>query len=306
MARASVTRKLVDIGANLTDPMFRGVYNGSQKHSPDLNLVIDRALEVGVQKIIVTGGSLEESRAALEVSKSSTSLYSTVGCHPTRCLELEASPDLPPHKYIEEMTRIATENKGKVVAIGEFGLDYDRLQFCPKEIQLKYFEAQLSMAESTRLPLFLHCRNAAKDLIEVLTRNRDKFVGGVVHSFDGSLEEAEQFLGMNLYIGINGCSLKTDSNLEVVSKLPKDRILIETDAPWCEIKSSHASSKHVKTQFESKKKEKFESGLRVKGRNEPANLVQVLEAVASVRGEDAQDLGETTFENALKLFSLSS
>lgn len=138
---------------------------------------------------------------------------------------------------------------------------------------------------------------------------------------------------MNFYIGINGCSLKTESNLDVVSRIPIDRLLIETgkfrcscfrkdstylemlskilhyfyseyllDAPWCEIKGTHASGKYVKTAFQSKKKEKFEMGLHVKGRNEPANLINVLEVVAGVRNENSEELASNLYENSTKLF----
>lgn len=82
--------------------------------------------------------------------------------------------------------------------------------------------------EQTGLPLFLHCRNAAKDLLNCLQSKRDSFSAGVVHSFDGTLEEARSFLDLGLAIGLNGCSLKTEANLEVVKQLPTESILIET------------------------------------------------------------------------------
>ena len=96
-------------------------------------------------------------------------------------------------------------NKEKIVAIGECGLDYDRLNFCPAETQKKYFEAQLDLSQATKLPLFLHCRAAANDLLEILKANQDKLEAkGVVHSFDGSLEQAQEFINLGFFIGING------------------------------------------------------------------------------------------------------
>jgi len=107
---------------------------------------------------------------------------------------------------------------------------------------------------------------------------------------------------MGLYIGINGCSLKTERNLEVVAQIPIDKIMIETDSPWCEVKPSHASAKYIKTIFQSKKKEKYENGYHVKGRNESANIVQILEIMAQIRDENIEDLANNLYENTMKLF----
>jgi TatD DNase family protein len=175
------------------------------------------------------------------------------------------------------LTHQIEENKDRVVAIGEIGLDYDRVHFCEPDIQKKYFEKQLELAETFDLPLFLHCRAAHDDFIQILENNKSKTErGGVVHSFDGTLEQAKKFIEMGFYIGLNGCSLKTDANLEVVKALPNDRIMIETDAPWCEIRPTHASSKHVLTKFENvkrKDKKKWQRDTLVQGRNEPVTIV---------------------------------
>jgi len=304
-------RRLVDIGVNLTDPVFRGIYNSSQKHAADLPFVLKRAFEAGVDRMIITGTSLEESKAAQECVKECNQIqeqqqfsktvkfYSTVGCHPTRCLEFQENPD----EYMQELRSLLSNPS--VVAVGEIGLDYERLQFCPKQVQLEFFEKQLELNTSTKkLPLFLHCRAAAQDLKEILSRNRDKFTTGVVHSFDGTLEEANTFLDMGLFIGINGCSLKKETNLSVVRHLPVDRILIETDAPWCDIRPTHASYSLVKTVVEAKKKEKFVEGFQVKGRNEPANLVQVLEVVAGLKNEDPEQMARVFTENTEKVFNI--
>ena len=82
-----------------------------------------------------------------------------------------------------------------------------------------------------------------------------------------------KYLSLDLYIGLNGCSLKTEENLEVVKNIPLDKILLETDAPYCDIRSSHASSKFVKTKFDKIKKEKMKKGLICKDRHEPCMIV---------------------------------
>ncbi|XP_027234104.1 deoxyribonuclease TATDN1 isoform X3 [Penaeus vannamei] len=298
---AGITKKFIDIGANLTDEMYQGVYHGSKKHEPDLELVLKRAWEGGLTKMIITGTSLSDSKTALELAKTNNNLYSTVGCHPTRCGEFEKD-DTTPETYLENLLQLALDNRQKVVAIGECGLDYDRTQFCAPEIQRKYFEEQISLAEVTGLPMFLHCRNSAADLVKILSSHREKIKGGVVHSFDGTKEEAQQIMDLDLYIGLNGCSLKTAENLAVAASIPAERLMIETDCPWCEIRPTHAGHKHVKTTFPNKKKEKWESGVMVKSRNEPNCIVQVLEVLAGIREEDADMLAETFFKNTQKLF----
>lgn len=223
----------LDIGANLTDPMYQGIYNGTQKHQPDLDKVLERSWNNNLSKIIITAGNLEESKKAVEIAKTdgnvlvvtffiqfnyifglfisiclkcfffllSDRLFSTVGCHPTKCNEFEESED--PEAYLDSLYELAHNNKNKIIAIGEMGLDYDRLQFCSKEVQKKYFKMQLSLCTKLKLPMFLHCRNAAEDFVSILREHKD-ILPGVVHSFDGNTEDAYSILQLGLYIGING------------------------------------------------------------------------------------------------------
>ncbi|KAL6575073.1 hypothetical protein OROMI_012358 [Orobanche minor] len=305
--------RMIDIAVNFTDGMFRGMYNGKQHHVADIAAVLSRAWNAGVDRIIVTGGSLEESKEALAIAETDgrgPRLFCTVGVHPTRCNEFDDSGD--PEDHFKALLSLAKEGveKGKidisskVVAIGECGLDYDRLHFCPAEIQKKYFERQFELAYATKLPMFLHMRAAAEDLCNILERNKHRFCSGVAHSFTGSAQDRDRLLSFsNIFIGINGCSMKTAENLDVVKGIPVERLMIETDSPYCEIKNTHAGIKFVKSSWPSKKKEKYDPECIVKGRNEPCLVRQVLEVVAGCKGiTDVDKLGKTVYHNTCRVF----
>ncbi|XP_033251146.1 putative deoxyribonuclease TATDN1, partial [Drosophila miranda] len=106
-----------------------------------------------------------------------------------------------------------------------------------------------------------------------------------------------------LYIGVNGCSLKTEEKAEVVRQLPNDRIMLETDCPWCGIRSSHAGHKHVSTKFPTvKKKEKWTAESLIDGLCEPCQISQVLEAIAGIKQEPKEKLAEIYYQNTLNVF----
>ncbi|RNF13991.1 tatD related deoxyribonuclease [Trypanosoma conorhini] len=184
---------------------------------------------------------------------------------------------------------------------------------------MPYFVKQLGLAEEFQLPLFLHDRNTGGDFLKVLAQHRQRFKGGVVHSFTGSKEDLERLLELGLFIGVNGCSLKGEDNLAVAKAIPLDRLMIETDGPWCEIRSTHASHKVLQEvakcggvseallspYYPACRREKFQEGAVVKSRCEPCHLLQVLEVLYGLhRGEVAslESLAATIYSNTRKLF----
>lgn len=313
---------LVDIGMNMTDKMFHGIYKGKKYHSPDIEAILSRCSTVGVHGLLLTGGNVKESKACIEFSgqfsSPSTLCFSSVGCHPTRCEEFLSSPE----EYYSTLDALLTSHSvhmgGCVAAVGEVGLDFDRLEFCSREVQEKYFEQQLHLAVKHKLPLFFHDRNSAGRFLEIVEPFVPLLSSGVVHSFTGSEEELNQYLRLGFYIGVNGCSLKTEENLRVAKLIPLSRLLLETDAPWCEIKNTHASRKllqeafpngclsdQILSQFPRTKKEKFTAGSMVRGRCEPCCIVSVLEVVFALHRETVPSiewLVDRIFQNTIALF----
>ena len=121
--------------------------------------------------------------------------------------------------------------------------------------------------------MYLHSRNTDNDFYTIVKENRQKFTTGVVHSFTESTDVLQQYLSLDLYIGVNGCSLKTKENIETVKAIPLDKIMLETDSPYCDVKNSHESFKLIKTKFDRIKKEKMKAGLICKDRNEPCLMM---------------------------------
>jgi TatD DNase family protein len=264
-----------------------GIYHGKQRHETDFDAILERAVSVGLCRVILTAGTLSESREAIRFVRewrknqqsigsetwtsslqfSNLQLHTTVGVHPTRCNEFLENPE----SHIQALCDVIDDGMqdGIVVAVGEMGLDYDRLEFCNQETQHTYFQQQLQrLCSNRKIPLFLHNRNVGDDLYNLLVHNQDLWTqsGGVVHSFDDTWELAQKFLDLGLYLGINGCSLKTNENLNVVRNIPLDRILLETDCPYCDVRRTHASYSFIQTNVmdSAKPEKKFQMGYPVK------------------------------------------
>ena len=297
----------VDIGANLLDKMYEGNYRGKERHEKDLDAVLQRAWDGKLERIMITAGTLEESREALKMAQSDARLFCTAGVHPTRCSQEFGETEESWANYLIDLRKVIEDGvaDGSLAALGELGLDYARLEFCDADTQKKGLIAQLAIAKDANLPLFLHNRETGTDLLDMLKEHYfdgTERAGGVVHSFDDSLELAQQFMDLGLYIGINGCSLKKEENLKVVKEIPLDKLLLETDCPWCDIRATHAGSGFIKTKFNTKTEKKYEAGCCVKGRYEPCHIIQVCEVIAGVKGISVEEVANASKNNAYELF----
>ena len=257
--------KLVDIGANLTHASFQ----------PGVAEVVARAREAGVTQIIVTGTTVEDSRKALDFSKTSDFLFATAGVHPHHARD--CGPQTIP-------TLRALAKHAKVVAIGECGLDFNR-NYSPHPDQEKWFVAQLELGLELGKPLFLHSRDAHPRFAEILKHHQVKTA--VAHCFTGEREELEAYLGLGLYVGITGwiCDERRGKHLlELVREIPRDRLLLETDAPYL-------TPRDLRPQPKAR-------------RNEPAFLPHILRAVARAVGRPPEEVAAETTRNANTLFRL--
>eukprot|EP00397_Hematodinium_sp_SG-2012_P019392 GEMP01019921.1.p1 GENE.GEMP01019921.1~~GEMP01019921.1.p1 ORF type:complete len:324 (+),score=62.01 GEMP01019921.1:768-1739(+) len=295
-----------DIAVNLSDDRFRGIYNGKEKHPDDTTAVLQRAADHKVKYMLLTGGSVEDSKEVqdmcVQLDPSSEVLFSTLGVHPTRCNAFKNATN----GAVSHLDALFALDHPRVLAWGEMGLDYDRLDFCAKEVQLEYFEMQLAacVARKPERPFFLHLRgdaSAYEDFVRIIKPHN---VRGVVHSFTGTEADLRTLLDFpSLFIGINGCSLKTDENLKVVSQVPIERMMLETDSPYCDIRPAYAGFKFVQTTFPVvKKPDKFVEGQGIRERNEPCRVRQVAEVVAGVHNVSVEQVASICYRNACRMF----
>ncbi len=259
---------LIDIGANLAHDSF----------DDDRDEILQRAHDAGVERIVVTGSSDDSNVKAADLAAAHPGvLYATAGVHPHHASDYTEESDA----LIREMIK-----RDAVVAVGECGLDYFR-NFSPREAQLDAFRRQLEIAKESGLPVFLHQRDAHDDFVEVLEPALPDLSRAVAHCFTGEGESLHEYLAMGLYIGITGwiCDERRGKHLhDIVSIIPDDRLLIETDAPYL-----------LPRTIKPKPKTR---------RNEPAHLVEVLKVVAEARDQTLEHVAEITTANAVRFFGL--
>src|SRR5690625_635284 len=248
------------------------VHLNARQYKEDREEVIERAFAAGVNYMVVVGFDRETIPLAIEIAEQYETIYAAVGWHPVDAIDC-TDEDL---QWIEELSA-----HPKVVAIGEMGLDY-HWDKSPVEIQKEVFRKQIQLAKKVSMPIIIHNREATEDIIEILQEENAAEIGGIMHCYSDSIDYVQTCLDMNFYISLGGpVTFKNALDPKEVAKIvPKDRLLIETDAPYL---APHP--------YRGK-------------RNEPAYVRLVAEEIAALRGTTLQEIGEQTTKNAQKVFQL--
>jgi TatD DNase family protein len=236
----------------------------------------------------------------------------TIGVHPYHASEpySEGSDGIEYYaamaQQIEEITK-----EGLVHAYGELGLDYDHLDYSDKETQVRCFKDQLDLyvAQGWKLPLFLHCRAAFDDFVDVMGAYVDKLPsGGLVHSFVGTTAQMQKLISIDLEVSVNGFAFKDRESLEMIAAVPLNKLQLETDAPWGIIQASSGVAKrylvNAPTLPGSKKKDKWTEEHMVKERNESCVISHVAFIVAGLKGISVEEVAKAAWENSRRMFWL--
>ncbi len=254
---------IIDTHAHLDD----------ERYNEDLDNVLANAKKNGVEGILIPGADINDLKKAQEIAHSNENIYFAAGVHPYH------------HEQYDE--KILTEflKDEKCIAVGECGLDYYRLpdsqedKRIEKTAQQEVFKAHINLAKSVNKPLIVHIRDANDDSKRVLIENSAKDVGGVLHCYNAS-EHLLSLADAGFYFGIGGVlTFKNAKNLvDVLAKIPLDKLVVETDAPYLTPQPYRGK------------------------RNEPAYTKFVVEKIAGLLKKDVKDIENLTTNNAKRLF----
>ncbi|MFZ4827962.1 MAG: TatD family hydrolase [Phototrophicaceae bacterium] len=261
--------KLIDTHCHLNLPPFAN----------DLDEVIRRARQAGVIQLIIPAIDLETCESAIQLARRYTGVFVAVGIHPNSTADFHPS-------QIERLRMMAT-TEPKVVAIGEIGLDY-HWKLSPPEKQAEAFRLQLALARELALPLIIHNREASTDTVAILAEWQPSLPPtqheriGVLHSFSASQAIADQVLSLGFHLGFTGplTYKNADELRQIASRVPHNRLLIETDAPYLAPQPQRGK------------------------RNESAYVIAVAERLATLHQVSTEQMADVTTENARRLFGL--
>jgi len=237
--------------------------------------LIDALLADSVSFIINVGTSPETSRLAINQAKKHGNMYTAVGIHPSDSQYLGVGLD----EALSDIEALIKNPENKCVCLGEIGLDY-HYPDTDKDCQMKYFKAQMALAERLSIPVSIHDREAHGDVMEVI-RSFPR-VRGVLHSFSGSAEMAAALVKRGYYISISGVVTFKNArqSVDVVREIPLQNLLIETDSPYL-TPHPHRGK-----------------------RNHSGYLVHVIDRIAEIKNITPDEVREATTKNACKIFRI--
>ncbi len=252
------------------------VHLDDERYKDDLNEVLNRARDGGVERFIIPGADPKNLKRAVEIAENNSDVYFAVGVHPYDMDSFEES-------YLEKFI-----NHKKCVAVGECGLDYFRLEGSDEEKekeksrQKEVFITQIELAKKYKKPLIVHIRDASRDSKEILLKYNAKEVGGVLHCYNAD-EELLSLANDGFYFGIGGVVTFKNAKklLHVLPKIPLDKILIETDAPYL-TPTPHRGE-----------------------RNEPIYTIFIMKKISEFLEISEENIKKITTKNALLLFNIS-
>lgn len=253
-----------------------GMIIDTHAHYDDKAFAEDRAellaslAEQGISRVVNIGSGLDACRRTIALMEQYDFMYGALGIHPTDSGELTDS-DI---EWLREQCKLE-----KCVAVGEIGLDYywDEPE---RDLQKKWFVRQLQLAGEVKLPVVIHSREAAQDTVDIMKAEHAEEIGGVIHCYSYSKELAKTFLDMGFFIGVGGVVTFNNGRKlkEVVDYVPLDRIVLETDCPYL-----------APVPFRGK-------------RNDSGKLSYVAAQIAEIKGISKEEVEETTYRNAFKLY----
>jgi len=252
----------------------------------DRHQMIGRARKTGVSFFVQVGASLNDSRQAVELANQYDDMVASAGIHP--CLvgrQAHCAENTEIDADIAELRKIALENKDKVAAIGECGLDFGKtgeMDEKEKKAQIRLFEAQIILAQDLKLPVIIHCRNAHREVIKTLQTTHYS-LPTIIHCFTGSWEDAKRYLELGCFISFSGIvsfKKKAEAIQEAAVKTPLNSLLIETDAPYLAPEPHRGQ------------------------RNEPAFIKNIIQSIADLRGISFEELEKATDQNARNIFKI--
>jgi len=251
---------LVDTHCHLDEPGLSG----------RLEQVLSAANDAGVSRFIVPGVAGQHWARIASIADARRGIFPAYGLHPMHAAHF--TPAL--------LDRLK-EYLPQAVAVGEIGLDY-QCRDVPREVQVEAFRQQLRLAVQRGLPVLVHCRQAFRDLMDILRQEEVHRVGGVMHAFSGSPEIGREAVRLGMFISVAGPVTYANAvrPLQVAAQVPLDSLVLETDAPDLTPEPHRG------------------------GENEPAFLTLIAAAVARIRGVSCEEVAEATTANACRLFGI--